>query len=82
MPVLDTCDEMPACVAHAGPLCPGIRPCTPPPQQLEVTVLCPCVPISIWRTCLCVPPVADIMIIWDFQNVRTPTELEPVEIIR
>lgn len=24
----------------------------------------------------------DIMIIWDFQNVRTPTELEPVEIIR
>lgn len=24
----------------------------------------------------------DIMIIWDFQNVRTPTELEPTEIIR
>jgi hypothetical protein len=25
---------------------------------------------------------ADIMIIWDFQNVRTPTELEPTDIIR
>ncbi|WIA38777.1 hypothetical protein OEZ86_002067 [Tetradesmus obliquus] len=32
------------------------------------------------------PPVGargqDIMIIWDFQNVRTPTELEPTEVIR
>ena len=24
----------------------------------------------------------DIMIIWDFQNVRTPDELEPAEVLR
>ena len=41
----------------------------------------PCRPPCSMRACLC-PCCADIMIIWDFQNVRTPTELEPVEIIR